>query len=198
MDIEAEDTVVLVRQAQLGLRWSMGCLAERARQRLYAYVYRLTLNQDLAQDQLQETLLKMVQHISEVKHPERFWAWLFRTALGNVQHYYRDEAKREGITFSALMRQRMGEYLSGDYDDGLDRAIRREMSRAIVKAMARLPFSYRHVLMLRCFEQMSFAEIAEMMDCTELHARVLFFRARNSLGRQLRQRGFDEDLLVQQ
>jgi len=197
MNIQAEDTVVLVRQAQLGLPWSMGCLAERARQRLYAYVYRLTLNQDLAQDQLQETLLKMVQHISEVKHPERFWAWLFRTALGNVQHYYRDEAKREGMAFSAPMRRRRDEFLSGDYEDGLNRAIRREMSRAVVKAMARLPFSYRQVLMLRCFEQMSFAEIAKMMDCSELRVRVLFFRARKSLGRQLRQRGLDEDLLVQ-
>ena len=197
MGIEAEDTVVLVRQAQLGLPWSMGSLAERARQRLYAYVYRLTLNQDLAQDQLQETLLKMVQHISEVKHPERFWAWLFRTALGNVQHYYRDEAKREGIAFSALKRRRMQEDLSDDCEDGLNRAIRREMSRAVAKAMARLPFSYRQVLMLRCFEQMSFAEIAKMMDCSELRVRVLFFRARKSLGRQLRQRGLDEDLLVQ-
>jgi len=190
------DIVELVRQAQLGDPWSMDCLADLARQRLYAYVYRLTLNHDLAQDLLQETLLKMVERINEVKHPERFWAWLFRTALGNVQHYYRDEAKRQGIAFSALTRQRMSEYLSADRDDGLSYAMRRELSEAIVEAMARLRLSYRHVLMLRCFEQMSFAEIAETMGCKELRARVLFFRARHSLSRQLHRRGFGKALLV--
>jgi len=196
MEIEAEDTIALVRQAQLGQPWSMDCLARRARQRLYAYVYRLTLNHDLAQEQLQETLLKMVERISELKYPERFWAWLFRTAVGNVQHHYRAEAKREGIDFQALTRRRMEQYLSGECEDGLSRAIRRELSRAVVDAMGRLPFSYRHVLMLRCFDQMPFAQIAEMMRCKEVRARVLFFRARHALARQLHERGFDEDILA--
>lgn len=194
MGMEAEDTVALVRRAQLGHRSSAGCLAEKARRRLYAYVYRLTLNRDLAQDQLQETLVKMVERISEVKHPERFWAWLFRTALGNVQHYYRAEAKRQGIAVSALTRQRMDEYLCGDCDDGLNRAMRRELARATARAMTRLPFSHRQVLMLRCFEQMSFAEIAETMGGTEMRARVLFFRARHALARQLREQGFAEEM----
>lgn len=194
MGMEAEDTVALVRRAQLGHRSSAGCLAEKARRRLYAYVYRLTLNRDLAQDQLQETLVKMVERISEVKHPERFWAWLFRTALGNVQHYYRAEAKRQGIAVSALTRQRMDEYLCGDCEDGLNRAMRRELARATARAMTHLPFSYRQVLMLRCFEQMSFAEIAGMMACKEVRARVLFFRARHALARQLREQGFAEEM----
>ena len=89
--------VQLVRQAQLGDRVSLDRLAEGARQRLCAYIYRLTLNHDLAQDLLQETLLKMVENIKELEHPERFWSWLFRTALGNVQHYYRDLAREQAI-----------------------------------------------------------------------------------------------------
>ena len=95
MDTE-NDFAQLVRQAQLGDRISLDRLAEGARQRLYAYIYRLTLNHDLAQDLLQETLLKMVENIKELEHPERFWSWLFRTAMGIVQHYYRDLAQGTG------------------------------------------------------------------------------------------------------
>jgi len=188
--------VQLVRQAQLGDRVSLDRLAEGARQRLCAYIYRLTLNHDLAQDLLQETLLKMVENIKELEHPERFWSWLFRTALGNVQHYYRDLARAQAIEFSAISRKRLSQYLSEDHEDGLNRAIRKELSETIVDAMARLRLTYRNVLMLRCFEQMSFAEISEIMGCKELRARVLFYSARHSLGRQLSRRGLGKGLLV--
>jgi len=186
----------LVRQAQLGDRISLDRLAEGARQRLYAYIYRLTLNHDLAQDLLQETLLKMVENIKELEHPDRFWGWLFRTALGNVQHYYRDLAREQAIEFSSVSRKRLSQYLAEDRDDGLNRAIRKELSETIVDAMARLRLTYRNVLMLRCFEQMSFAEIGEIMGCKELRARVLFYRARHSLSRQLSRRGLGKGLLV--
>jgi RNA polymerase sigma-70 factor (ECF subfamily) len=185
-----------VRQAQLGDRGSMDWLAETARQRLYAYLYRLTLNHDLAQDLLQETLLKMVENIKDLEHPERFWGWLFRTALGNVQHYYRDRAREQGVAFSALSRERLSEYLSTEHEDGLNWAMRKEFSETVVAAMARLRLAYRNVLTLRCFEQMSFAEIADQMGCKELRARVLFFRAKHSLSRQLRRKGFGKGLLV--
>lgn len=195
MDTE-NDFAELVRRAQLGDRISLDRLAEGAGRRLYAYIYRLTLNHDLAQDLLQETLLKMVENVTELEHPERFWNWMFRTALGNVQHYYRDLARDQAIEFSSVSRKRLSQYLSEDRDDGLSRAIRKEISETIIDAMARLRLTYRNVLMLRCFEQLSFAEIAEVMGCKELRARVLFFRARHSLSRQLSRRGLGKGLLV--
>jgi RNA polymerase sigma-70 factor (ECF subfamily) len=193
MDAE-EGFSQLVRQAQLGDRQSLDRLAEAVAPRLQAYLYRLTLNHDLAQDLLQETLLKMVERIKELEHPERLWGWLFRTALGQVQHYYRDRAQEVG--FSARSRQRLSEYLAEDHEDGLSHAMRRELCEATVDAMARLQLTYRNVLSLRCFEQMSYAEIAEALECKELRARVLFFRAKRSLTRQLVRRGFAKGLLV--
>ncbi len=190
------DIVELVRQAQRGDQEAMDCLAEVARSRLYAYIYRLTLNHDLAQDLLQETLLKMVESIQKIEHPERFWPWLFRTALGQVQHYYRDRARAQEVEFSSASRRRLSDYLSRDHDDGLDRLMRKELAAAVVDAMAQLKLTYRSVLTLRCYEQLSFAEIANLMECKELRARVLFFRARHSLNRRLVRRGFGKGLLL--
>jgi len=195
MDTESGFTL-LVHQARLGDQGAMDCLAETVRQRLYAYLYRLTLNHDLAQDLLQETLLKMVEHIKDLEHPEGFWNWLFRTALGNVQHHYRDVARQRAIGLSAASHQRLSKYLTEDYDDGLNRLMRKELSQTVVEAMARLTLMHRNVVILRCFEQMSYAEIAGLLGCKELRARVIFFRARRALGRQLGRRGFARGLLV--
>ena len=193
MDAE-EGFSELVRQAQLGDQQSLDRLAEAVAPRLQAYIYRLTLNHDLVQDLLQETLLKMVERIKELEHPERLWGWLFRTALGQVQHYYRDRA--QAVRFSSRSRQRLSECLSEDHEDGLNYAMRRELCEATVDAMARLQLTYRNVLSLRCFEQMSYAEIADALECKELRARVLFFRAKRCLTRQLVRRGFAKGLLV--
>jgi len=185
-----------VRRAQLGDQEAASRLAEAVRQRLYAYIYRLTLNHDLAQDLLQETLLKMVENMKDLEKPERFWCWMFRTALGNVQHYYRDLAREEAVEFSALSRQRLTDYLAEDHNDGLNHVMREELSEVIVNAIGQLKLTYRNVLLLRCYEQMSYAQIADQMGCKELRARVLFFRAKRSLSRHLTRKGFGKGLLL--
>ncbi len=186
----------LIRQAQLGNQQSMNELAQLAEGRLFAYIYRLTLNYDLSQDLLQETLLKMVESLKDLKNIERFWVWLFRTATGEAQHYFRDRKKKYMVQISDFSKERLSEYTSQDHNDGLNYLMRRELSNTIFQAMTKLKLMYRNVLILRCFEQMSYAEIADLLDCKELRARVLFFRAKHLLKSQLSHRGFGNELLL--
>lgn len=186
----------LIGQAQLGNQQSMSELAQRVEGRLFAYIYRLTLNHDLAQDLLQETLLKMVESLKELERIDRFWGWLFRTAMGEVQHYFRERKQKHTVNISDFSRERLIEYTSQDYNDGLSFVMRTELSEAIFQAMAKLKLIYRNVLILRCFEQMSYAEIADQLGCKEMRARVLLFRAKHLLGKQLYHRGFGKELLL--
>jgi RNA polymerase sigma-70 factor (ECF subfamily) len=186
----------VIAQAQLGDTANSDRLAAVARQRLFPYIYRLTLNYDLSQDLLQETLLKMVENLNGLQQPEHFWNWLFRTALGVVQHHYRNEAKARAVQFSALNPDRFSRYVSAEHDDGLSHVMRKELSEAVVAGIAQLNLDYRNVLMLRCYEQMSYCQIAELMGCKELRVRVLFFRAKHALSRRLARVGFGKSLML--
>lgn len=188
--------VGLVTRARLGDRESLSQLAELVEGRLLAYIYRLTLDLDLARELLQETLLEMVKSVSEIKHPERFWFWLFRTALGKVQHHFRGQQRRRKIQLSAFEKERLSLQSLQDYDEGLDELIRQELSGAVFEAMDRLRISHRNVLALRCFEQMPYAEIAALMDCSEIKARVLFCRAKMALRKRLSHHGFSKAYLL--
>ena len=190
------DVIELIKRTQLGEHGSADRLAEVARQRLFPYIYRLTLDHDLTQDLLQETLLKMVETLKDLRQPDRFWHWLFRTALGTVQHHYRERARTEAAKFSAFSKERLSEHLSGNHDDGLSYVMRKELSETIVDGIAQLDLSYRNVLALRCYEQLSFAQIGNLMGCKELRARVLFFRAKRALSHRLSRRGFGKNLLL--
>jgi len=186
----------LIYDAQLGNQESMDRLAELVRDRLFAYIYRLTLNYDLTEDLLQETLLEMVKSLKELEHVDRFWFWLFRTAMGKVQHHFRRRQHRRMVQISAIEKERLLKRTKGDYNDGLNKMVRKELSEAILEAMRKLKIRYRNVLTLRCFEQMPFSEIAVLMNCNELRARVLFFRAKNSLKWHLSRRGFSKKFLL--
>lgn len=186
----------LINHAQLGNQESMNRLVELVKGRLFAYIYRLTLNYDLAEDILQETLLEMVKSLKKLEHIDRFWFWLFRTALGKVQHHFRNQKRKKMAQISAAEKERLLERTSGEYNDGLDSLVRKELSDAIFEAMRKLKIRYRNVLVLRCFEQMSYAEIGDLMDCNELRARVLFFRAKNLLKKRLARRGFSKKFLL--
>ena len=181
---------VLIHEAKLGNKDSMNRLAELASERLYAYIYRLTLDQTITQDILQETILFMIQSINQLEHVEHFWGWLFRTAMGKVQHYYRDLNRRKTVELSEDERLYIHNRVSTDFNDGLTELLRKELSDAVFMAMKRLKLKYRNILILRCFENLDYAQIGAVMNCSELRSRVMFFRAKTSLRRQLAMQGF--------
>ncbi len=91
---------------------------------------------------------------------------------------------------SIMDRKESLESIAAGAGDGLSELVRKELSDAIFAAMRKLNLKYRNVLILRCFEQLSYAQIGELMECSEHHSRVLFFRAKHSLKSHLAWRGF--------
>ncbi len=181
-------------QAQCGDNEAMSQLSQQVADRVLPYIQGLTLNYDLAQDILQETLLEMVKSLNNVRSPESFWCWVYRQALGKVQHHFRDRSRQRSIVLrvaSDLLSRAKDESLTG-----LEYVTRVELSEFVLRAIDKLKIEYRSVLILRCFENLSYAEIAQVLDCKELRARVLFFRAKRSLERHLSRGGFGKECLL--
>jgi RNA polymerase sigma-70 factor (ECF subfamily) len=192
----AESFTAIINKAQQGDRKSMGQLAEVAEPRLLTYIFRLTLSQDLAEELCQKTLVKMVQSLKTLKNIDQFWNWLLRHAMGEVQHYYRDQKRLHEVEIEALNREYFRQYIARSHDDALNESARIELSEIVYQAIAQLKFTYRSVLVMRCYEELSFAEIAQLMNCKEFGARVLFFRARHALKQHLSRNGFGKEMLL--
>jgi RNA polymerase sigma-70 factor (ECF subfamily) len=170
----------LITKAQAGDYESMSSLALQVQGKVTSYIYRLTLNQDVAEDLSQETLMHMVKSLKELENPEAFWSWLYRTALGKVQHYFRDRKRRKSVQMSTVDEERLSA-IDVEKDQVLGNMEKKELSEAVFKAMGKLKLRYRSVLSLRCYDRMPYSEVATLMDCSELRARVLFYRAKYSL-----------------
>ena len=66
------DYVRLVKRAQLGDKESLERLSELAEERLRVDIFRLTLQEDLAQEIVQESLIEMLRVLSDLKDATGF------------------------------------------------------------------------------------------------------------------------------
>ncbi len=186
----------IVSRAKTGDPEYMDRLTELASGRVFAYIYRITVDYELAQDLTQQTLTYMIESLKALKNDQSFWAWLFKTAFGKVHHYYRKEKRMKTANLSDYEKNTLVARTSDQFEDGLTKLMREELSETIFKAVKKLKIKYRNVLSLRCFEQMPYSEIAEIMNCNEVGARILFHRAKKSLWHELRKNGYNESMLL--
>ena len=186
-----EHYIQLVEQARSGDEESMNRLAEVVREPLCIYVHRLTLDDALTQDILQETLLEMFNFLDKLEKANRFWSWLLRIATNNVNDHY----KREGRRMTASM-SKMPETGPEEKQEGLESLIGQELKQVVSAAMSALKPKYRAVLTLRCYEELAYSEISDVMGCSTFGARMLFVRAKKALVKQLSRRGFGKGSLL--
>ena len=187
----------LVKQAQFGCKESMDRLILLLQPRISSYIYRLTLNNDVTLDIRQEALLAVVTSLKGLEHPDGFWSWAYRIASNKVQEYFRNQQREKAIQKTLkLDKNYLSQKVPGSYGDGLKSLIEKELSEAIADAMSKLKFRHRNILVLRCCEQMSYSEIADIMNCSKLTAEVLFYRAKHSLKRELSKHDIGKGLLL--
>jgi RNA polymerase sigma-70 factor (ECF subfamily) len=186
------DQIELIRRAQCGDRQCLGQLAKQARRRLYTYVYRLTQEDDLAQEIVQESLLEMCKVIGKLKQSDRFWPWLYGIAVNKLRRYYRTEQTQRRVAISSLERNKTAK----ERQDGLENLVSEELKHIVSAAMKKLRTRHKAVLVMRCYDEMPYSDIAESMGCSEFSTRMLFLRAKKSLQRELSRNGFGKGSLL--
>jgi len=183
----------LVKQARLGDSKSLDNLAALAWGRLYAYVYRMVLDENAAQDIVQESMLEMFRIFGDLDRAESFWPWLRGIAFNRIKRHRADRQHRREVPMSHLSQvQRPSE----DGRSALAELVGKEIREMVIGAMEQLQPRYRQVLAMRCYEQMGYAEIAELLGCSELGARVLFYRAKRALQKGLSRKGLGRGFVV--
>jgi RNA polymerase sigma-70 factor (ECF subfamily) len=165
-------------------------LYERCTPRLLSYI-RLKLGRSLrerleSRDILQVTLLKSFQHLDEFRGADgqSLMAWLARIAdreivdRADYHHRQRRDAGREApIDDHPELTARVRSVLSQVI---LDEEAREEAGR-LEAALDSLSDAHRQVILLRKFEELSFAEIGQRLGKSEDACRMLLARAMTAL-----------------
>ena len=191
MDLQLHQ-IELIRGAQRGNKECLDQLAQQVRERLRTYVFRLTQQEDLTQEIVQESLLEMFKVIGKLRKADRFWPWLYGIATNKLRRYYRTEQTQRRVARSSLQ----GKVTLRDRQDGFENLVGDELKQIVSGAMKKLRTRHKAVLIMRCYDEMRYSEIAETMGCSEFSTRMLFMRAKRALQKELSRNGFGKGSLL--
>jgi RNA polymerase sigma-70 factor (ECF subfamily) len=169
------DETECITRAQRGEVAAFTELVARYQDRIYRFLVRLTRSQDDALDLTQETFLRAFQGLPLWRPDARFTTWLFRIA--------------RNLAFDLLRRHKTVEFVALEDDadapdptPGPDAAL--EMAqrlRLLDAALLRLPAEHREIVLLREIEDLSYDDIAAVLDINLGTVKSRLARARRTL-----------------
>ena len=146
----------LVSEVKRGSQAAFSELVKRHQKGLFRLVWRVTRDQSLAEDVVQEAFVKAYQKINLFEERSSFKSWLYRIGI-NTAHNTLRSRKNDQVSIDDIS-------ISGQAESEKV-LVYRDLQELVAKEMGNLPERQKTALQLRIFEDMSFQEIAEIMEC---------------------------------
>lgn len=161
-------------------------LVERYQHRLVAVMNHLVGNTEEAEDLAQEVFLRVYRARKKYRPRSKFSTWLFTIANNLALNALRSRQRKPMVSLPAQdsgpLGPRPAEQMVPDRGSGpMQRLQRQELAAQIRQALEGLNERQRMAVVLNKFEDMNYAEIAEVMNLTTKAVKSLLSRARMNL-----------------
>ncbi len=156
---------------------------------LYNFAYRLTFDEDDANDLVQETYLKAYRFIESYEKGTNAKAWLFRILKNSFINEYRKNSKLPGkVDYQEVESY----YNSDDVDEPITSdlrvdAVKDMIGDEVANALNALDVDFRTIIILCDLEGFTYEEMAKILDIPIGTVRSRLHRARNLMKDKLRE-----------
>jgi RNA polymerase sigma-70 factor (ECF subfamily) len=181
----------LVARSRVGDLDSFNQLVLRWERPIYALAYRVIGREEDARDVAQETFLRAFRALGGFKGQAKFSSWLYRIALNLCRDWIRRERRTpvaqapEGVDLVELA----AEVTPSESIEDL--VSRKELGRAVAKAMSMLPEEQRTAIILKEYHGLTFQEIADLLGCPLSTVKTRLYQGLTVVRRQLQEGGVE-------
>ncbi len=190
------EEVRLIKACQDGDPSSFNMLVWRWEKPLYNFIYKYVGNATLAEDLVQDTFIRVLKSIKRYTHQGSFSTWLYRIAV----NLCKDHLKRKRLPMVSLhdyyttgsgekiyVQDRVADEKART-DDSLKAEEREELVRRL---LAGLPEEQRIVILLKEYQELTFREIAEVLEVPEGTVKSRLYHALKAMKENLERTGFE-------
>jgi RNA polymerase sigma-70 factor, ECF subfamily len=132
---------------------------------LYSYALSLTRNRSDAEDLVQETYARAIPALGRLRGDSNIKSWLF-TILRNIWLNQLRQQPRMALQMPGSdIDQYPVEPSAGAFRDPHSELVSKIDREKVRKAVQQLPIDAREIIVLREFEDLSYQEIAKVLDC---------------------------------
>lgn len=172
----------LVLRCQKGDVDAMGILITRYQHWVYNIAYGILGHHQDAEDVAQDAFLSVWENVGKFEFRSQFSTWLYRIVknkcFNHIDQYQRRKTDPMEIDDSQP-------WVPLDSATPEDAALRSEEKDIVHNALSKLKDSYREILVLRELRELSYEEIAEILDCTLGRVKSRLHEARKALKTEL-------------
>ena len=177
----------VVLQARAGLQAAYRELIRRYERPIFALLFRMVRDRELAEDLAQETFIKALNAIESYRPEFKFSSWIFKiannAAIDHLRRRELDTLSLDGSPHAETPEamQATALQIGARQESPLDTVEAKELGGAIEAAIGRLRPEYRSCILLRHVEGRAYEEIAEILDLPLGTVKTYIHRARNEL-----------------
>jgi len=189
----SEEDARILRGLRAGIEGAYEELISRYEQAVFSMVYRLLGNQPDACDVVQEVFLKVFRGVSSFRGQSSLRTWIYRIAVNEAYNHRRWFARhcRCEVPLEADWGAERSQSLECTADPApspFELTLDSENRALIERALARINPIFRTAVVLRDIQNLSYEEIAEILQVSLGTVKSRILRGREALRRELTQR----------
>ena len=188
-DLKGFPSEDLMLQIAKGDEHAFEILVERHQASLLNLIYRFIGDRTKSQDVAQEVFLRVWQGVRDYSPKAKFTTWLYRIAANLCLNELKASRRKKWLQFFQVDtdEQKAGENdLSDSSPSPEDLLLSRERGREIANALQSLPENQRMALILKRYDDLSYEEIARILNCSVAAVESLLVRAKKNLQEKLK------------
>lgn len=144
-------------------------------ERLYQSIRRQLPSHDDADDVLQNTFLKIFRHLEGFEGKSALYTWMYRIAQNEVHNHHAKQNKHQSVALDAQLSRSADSYV--DMDD---------LQHKLETAICQLPERQQMVFRMRYYDELTYKQIADLLNLTEGALKASFHHAVKKIEEQLR------------
>lgn len=177
----------LVERVQQGDKRAFDALVIKYQSRVVKVITRYLRDPVEALDLAQEAFIKAYRALPNFRGESAFYTWLYRIAINTAKNHVVAQGRRPPMDDVEASEAEFYEGPSALKDTSTPErmVLRDEIERVVFEAIEALPEDLKTAITLRELEDMSYEEIAEVMNCPIGTVRSRIFRAREAIDKKL-------------
>ncbi len=194
LGVRSQEESAIVAELKAGSETAYAWLIGEFQQPVYGLVYRIVNDPADAADTTQEVFLKVFRGMKQFHGESSLKTWIYRIALHEAANrrrwWFRHKAKETSIEPPDAETPMAGEHamqvaLTDHADSPFDTFAHREVQQRVEEELRKVPEPYRTALVLRDLEEMSYEEIAEVLEISLGTVKSRLTRGREALRQRL-------------
>jgi RNA polymerase sigma-70 factor, ECF subfamily len=186
------DDLRLVRALQHGSEGAYETLLSRFQQPVYNLALRLLSDPSDAADVVQEVFLKVFRNVGHFRGQSSLKTWIYRITVNEAHNqrrwFFRHRQREVGLEEEPEEARSIAQVLPDGSPSPFDYVFDRERQSLIEDALSKINPTFREVVVLRDIADLSYDEIAEVLQLSLGTVKSRILRGRESLRQELANR----------